>query len=154
MATREFIKDLKHLAEQETQGGSPALLHSLLLRRIQKLQASVTTPAEKLFHVRFGVCQSVCFRLAQQHGILQNLSKDGRATATELSVATGADELLIGKFSPHFQQKVILLRTSIVRITRPLAITGLVMEPGSRKYEANLATRFFASQGMAGGCKY
>lgn len=96
MATLKLIKDLQHLAEQEARGETPALVHSQLLDGIQKLQASVTTPAEKLFRMRFDVCQTVCVRLAQQRGILQSLSKDGRATAAELSTVTGADELWIG----------------------------------------------------------
>lgn len=96
MATLKLIKDLQHLAEQEARGETPALVHSQLLDGIQKLQALVTTPAEKLFRMRFDVCQTVCVRLAQQHGILQSLSKDGRATAAELSTVTGADELWIG----------------------------------------------------------
>lgn len=96
MATLDLIKDLQHLAEQEARGENPALVHSQLLDGIQKLQVSVTTPAEKLFRMRFDVCQTVCVRLAQQHGILQILSKDGRATAAELSIATGANELWIG----------------------------------------------------------
>ncbi|KAI3397989.1 hypothetical protein diail_9966 [Diaporthe ilicicola] len=37
---------------------------------------------------------------------------------------------------------------------RPLVITGFAVELGAGKYEANLATRFFASQGITGGCKY
>lgn len=96
MATLDLIKDLQLLAEQEARGESPAVVHSQLLDGIQKLHASVTSPAEKLFRMRFDICQTVCVRLAQQLGVLQSLSKDGRATAAELSVATGADELLIG----------------------------------------------------------
>ncbi|KAL2276465.1 hypothetical protein FJTKL_00903 [Diaporthe vaccinii] len=51
-------------------------------------------------------------------------------------------------------ERVTMLRYLIVRIMRPLAITGVVVELGPKQYEANLATRFFASQGIAGGCKY
>lgn len=153
MTTLELIKKLQHLAEQEARGGSPALVHSQLLEGIQKLQVSVTSPAEKLFRMRFDICQSVCVRLAQRHGILQSLSKDGRATATELSGATGADEFLIGRFSYIYNAKPFL-NISTVRIMRPLTITGVVVELGSRQYEANPATHFFASQGIAGGCKY
>lgn len=97
MATLELIKDLQHLAEQEARGENPALVHSQLLGAIQKLQAAVTTPAEKLFRMRFDTCQTVCVRLAQQHGILQSLTKSGRATAAGLGMATAVDELLIGR---------------------------------------------------------
>lgn len=109
MTTLELIKKLQHLAEQEAQGESPTLVHSQLLQGIQKLQVSVTTPAEKLFRMRFEICQSVCVRLAQQHGILQSLSKDGRATATELSGATGANESLIGRFLYIYNTKLSCL---------------------------------------------
>lgn len=37
---------------------------------------------------------------------------------------------------------------------RPLSIAGVVVELGPWQYEANLATRFFANQGIVGGCKY
>lgn len=154
MATLELIRGLQDLAEQEARGENPAFVHSQLLDGIQKLQASVTTPAEKLFRMRFDICQTVCVRLAQQHEILQSLSKNGRASAVGLSTATGVDELLIGRSPPYSRSKVTLLRYWIVRIMRPLAITGVVAELGPRQYEANLATRFFASQGIAGGCKY
>lgn len=100
MATLELIRGLQDLAEQEARGENPAFVHSQLLDGIQKLQASVTTPAEKLFRMRFDICQTVCVRLAQQHEILQSLSKNGRASAVGLSMATGVDELLIGR-SPH-----------------------------------------------------
>lgn len=53
-----------------------------------------------------------------------------------------------------FGETVTVLRYLIVRIMRPLAITGVVVELRPKQYEANLATRFFASQGIAGGCKY
>lgn len=155
MSALEIIKDLQLLAEREARGETSAKVHSQLVHGIQRLQASITTPAEKLFRMRFDICQTVCVRLAQQHGILQNLSKDGHATAAELSVATGADELLIGRLHSNvYQKKSRLLRYLAVRIMRPLSITGLVVELGSRNYEATLATRFFASQGIAGGCKY
>lgn len=111
MATLELIKGLQQLAEREARGENPAVVHSQLLDGIQKLQASVTTPAEKLFRMRFDVCQTVCVRLAQQHGILQSLSKDGRATAAGISTATGADELLIGTFLLRSRSKGDLAET-------------------------------------------
>lgn len=99
MTTLELIKDLQRLAEQEVRGENPAVVHSQLLDGIQKLKASVTTPADKLFHMRFDICQTVCVRIAQQHGILRSLSDNGCATAAELSMATCANELLIGMWS-------------------------------------------------------
>lgn len=85
MTTLELIQDLQHLAGQEAQGNNPALIHCQLFHGSQKLQASVTSPTEKLSCMHFDVCQSVCVRLAQQHEILQRLSKDGRPTAAELT---------------------------------------------------------------------
>lgn len=59
MATLERIEDLQHLAEQEARGGNPSLIYSQLLQGTQKLQASITSPAEKLFRMLFN-CVSQC----------------------------------------------------------------------------------------------
>lgn len=96
MTTLELIKDLQRLPEQEVRGENPAVVHSQLLDGIQKLKTSVTTPADKLFHMRFDICQTVCVRIAQQCGILRSLSNNGCATAAELSMPPCANELLIG----------------------------------------------------------
>jgi hypothetical protein len=73
-----------------------------LLSGLQRLQNSVTSPAEKMLRLRFQVCQNACVRNAQEYGILQALvAKGDQATADDLSAVTKVEALLIGKLATY-----------------------------------------------------
>lgn len=94
--TLEILKQLQDAAEREAQGDEFA--HMELLSGVQRLQNAVSSPAEKMLRMRFGMYHNVCVRLAQEYGVLQALAaSDARMTALRLSETTGAGELLIGE---------------------------------------------------------
>jgi hypothetical protein len=94
MSTLAILKELQAAAEREAQGDKYA--HMELLRGMQRLQNTITTPPEKMMRMRFQIYHNVCVRLAQEHGVLQALAAKGRMSAKELSAETKTEELLIG----------------------------------------------------------
>lgn len=106
METNEIIERLQQLAGKVAQSETSAEAQAQVLEGIQQLRNAITTPVEKLFRMRFAVCQNVCVRLAQELGILQALlpaeeaapGEQVEVSAEKLSTATQTDELLVGKW--------------------------------------------------------
>ncbi|KAH8885725.1 S-adenosyl-L-methionine-dependent methyltransferase [Thozetella sp. PMI_491] len=134
MTTQSILEELQDAADRQDQGDKFARMD--LLNGLQKLQNAVLTPDEKMTRMQFQMYQNSCLRLAQEHGIIQELASNGRASAEQLGAATKTDPV------------------RVARIMRLLTIIGVADEVGPRLYEANDMTHYCSQKGALGNSKY
>jgi len=83
-------------------------------------------------------------RIAIEGGWFNALATaDSPTTAAELATMTGAEELLIGKYSVTHTCliSVLILMVLVVRLMRVLTAAGIVDEKGPQTYGATAVTR-------------
>lgn len=81
------------------------------------------------------------------------VAKNGPITAAELANLSGAEELLIGTVlsitSISYQEQVLI--SVLVRILRPLAATGFIIEAGVKTWTASPVSHAMATNEIAAG---
>ncbi|KAI0015523.1 putative O-methyltransferase [Xylariomycetidae sp. FL0641] len=127
-----LIGQLISLKDKVASGDESATKEALQLSR--KLTVALDEPGNVAVELAFSQFNIVAARIAVDLGLFRLISDhDGAITSGELASLSGGEELLI------------------VRILRPLATNGLLLECGERTWRASPVTKAMATEGIAAG---
>ncbi|KAI0472779.1 putative O-methyltransferase [Xylariaceae sp. FL0804] len=128
----DLIEQLVRLKDQVSLGDQDATKEALQLSR--KLTVSLDKPENVAVELAFSQFMVTATRIAVDLNLFSLIAHhDGPITSEKLAASAKAEELLI------------------IRILRPLATTGLVVECGERRWKASPVTHAMADEGIAAG---